>query len=237
MGCDIHCYAEKRDAAGKWNLIGTFSRDEPEEGSEGYASATTVYSGRNYNLFAILADVRNGRGFAGIKTGEGFTPIAEPRGIPDDVCPEVKAIFDQWDIDGHSHSYHTLRQLLDFDWTQTTGLQGWCNAVEWAKWSRWDRGNGNAPDSYCGGVSGMNIKHVTADEMDKLLEPVAKVYTTERETFAEQYKETYALAQWTMTYARAAGDAFFNDVLPRLLHEAGGTSGLDDVRIVFCFDS
>lgn len=46
--------------------------------------------GRNYNLFSILANVRNGVGFAGCKTGEGFEPIAMPRGFPADASPAVK---------------------------------------------------------------------------------------------------------------------------------------------------
>jgi hypothetical protein len=39
---------------------------------------------RSYDTFAMLANVRNGRGFAGIKTSDGFPFIAEPRGLPDD---------------------------------------------------------------------------------------------------------------------------------------------------------
>jgi hypothetical protein len=46
--------------------------------------------GRNYNLFSILADVRNGVGFAGCKAGEGFEPISMPRGFPVDASPSVK---------------------------------------------------------------------------------------------------------------------------------------------------
>lgn len=53
------------------------------------------YHGRNYDVFAILADVRNGRGFAGIETGDGFVPIlgfgeAALRGLPDDLSPELR---------------------------------------------------------------------------------------------------------------------------------------------------
>ena len=31
MGCDIHCYAEKRGEDGKWHFIGDTQRDEPED--------------------------------------------------------------------------------------------------------------------------------------------------------------------------------------------------------------
>lgn len=40
---------------------------------------------RNYDLFAILAGVRNGEGFAGCRIGERFKPIADLKGYPDDI--------------------------------------------------------------------------------------------------------------------------------------------------------
>jgi hypothetical protein len=231
MGCDIHFYVEqKRD--GKWTAVGEFVKDE-----DGYMrGGESFYDGRNYNLFAILADVRNGRGFAGIKTGKGFNPISQPRGIPGNASAEYKEIADGWGCDGHSHSFLTLRELLDCDWTQTTQLQGWVNAVEWAAWSRWKRKSGEGPESYCGGVSGPDIKHLTPEEMDQLLAPVASVYGPEREKFAEQHKDTYALAVWQTPYYIAAG-SFINETIPRLLKLAGGISGVDDVRTVFFFDN
>lgn len=240
MGCDIHLYVEKRDQSGQWLAVDEFTRDEPEDGEEkgnlycpydkGY------YSDRNYNLFAILADVRNGRGFAGIKTGEGFSPIAEPRGVPDDASPEYKEIVEQWDCDGHSHSHHTLRQLLDYDWTQVSNLQGWTDAPSWATWSRWKRERGEGPEDYCGDVSGPSITKLSADEMDELLAPVAREYSPKREEFAREHINAYALAQWTEPYHRAAG-SFVSETITRLLKLAGGTAGLDDVRIVFFFDN
>ena len=237
MGCDIHCYAEKRGEDGKWHFIGDTQRDEPEdEDDTGHISGGLFYSGRNYHLFSILADVRNGRGFAGVKTGEGYVPIAEPRGIPEDASETYREIVEQWDCDGHSHSHHTLRQLLDYDWTQTTKLQGWCNAVEWFKWSRWNRANGKGPSEYCGGVSGGNIRHVSAAEMDALLEPVSKKYGPEREEFATQHSNVYALAKWHEEYSTSAKE-FLAVYVPRLLQMAGGTQGLDDMRIVFFFDN
>lgn len=239
MGCDIHFYVEKR-VAGQWVAVDKFKREEPEEGETHgrlYVEyGTGFYSGRNYDLFAILADVRNGRGFAGIKTGEGFNPIASPRGIPEDASTEYKTIADDYGRDGHSHSHMTVRDLMDFDWTQTTTLQGWVDAPTWAKWSRYDRHHDAGPRSYCGGISGQNVKHVTPEEMDELLLPVASIYTSEREKFAENIKDTYALASWHVTYADAVG-SFFTRTLPKLLALAGGTSGIDDVRIVFFFDN
>lgn len=228
MGCDIHLYVEKR-IDGKWVAQGDFERDE--DGWMG--GGQSYYDGRNYDLFAILADVRNGRGFAGIKTGEGFNPIAEPRGIPDDASDEFKAIAESWDVDGHSHSYHTLRDLLDYDWTQTTGKQGWVDMVEWERWSRWDRQRGRGPNSYCGSVSGGAVKHLTAEQADALFKDASWRH---RSDIAKQHASTYAQAEWGIPYYRAAGN-FIDETMRKLLKLAGGTKGIDDVRIIFLFDN
>ena len=61
------------------------------------------YSGRNYNLFGALAGVRS-----------DFDMITDyARGLPNDVSDEVCEISDSWDVDGHSHNYITLRELID----------------------------------------------------------------------------------------------------------------------------
>lgn len=83
-----------------------------------------AYGGRNYDAFAILADVRNGRGFAGVKTGEGFNPIADPKGVPSDASAEYKERVEDWKGDGHSHSYFTVAELKAYDWNQTTIKSG-----------------------------------------------------------------------------------------------------------------
>src|SRR4051794_16548380 len=112
MGCDIHFYVEKKDENGNWQSADAW---ETEDGYDcpSIPYKKRFYSGRNYDLFGILADVRNGRGFAGVKTGDGFVPIAEPRGLPDDASPKIKADCDRWGVDGHSHSYLSLSELLN----------------------------------------------------------------------------------------------------------------------------
>jgi hypothetical protein len=79
-----------------------------------------IYDGRNYDLFAILADVRNGRGFAGSYTGEGFNPIADTKGVPDDMSDVLKEAYEYWEGDGHSHSWFTVKELTEYDWEQKT---------------------------------------------------------------------------------------------------------------------
>ena len=94
MGCDIHLFAEvKRD--GVWT-------HEPGE----------FYDGRNYDLFGILADVRN---------RNELTPISDRIGWPDDVCEYAKDY--SYDMDYHSHGHLTVAELIAFDWTQTVEVE------------------------------------------------------------------------------------------------------------------
>lgn len=241
MGCDIHFYVEKL-VNGQWVAADKFQRGDAEDGTDdakGYLHIVDhkeMYQGRNYDLFAILADVRNGSGFAGIKTGEGFVPISMPRGVPDDASPEYKEISDDMDCDGHSHSYFTLRELLDYDWTQTTGKQGWTAFESWLRWSGYSREQGEGPSEYSGGVSGPSIKHISADEMDALCEQARKLTGADRAAFTDLHASHYALAVWATPYYRAAGH-FLSETIPRLLMLGGGASGIDSVRIVFFFDN
>jgi hypothetical protein len=65
------------------------------------------YEERNYQLFSILADVRG-----------DYSPIVEPRGIPEDASTGYKYMCDRWDGDAHSHSYYTLTELLNVNWEE-----------------------------------------------------------------------------------------------------------------------
>jgi hypothetical protein len=111
MGTDIHLWVEKKNADNTWSFAqlepwdcdwcgGTGAGNEWREGATpapcywcAGQKKVNRYSSRNYDLFAMLAGVRNGRGFAGIKTGDGFIPISEPRGWPADLSPELNAII------------------------------------------------------------------------------------------------------------------------------------------------
>lgn len=111
MGCDIHVYTEFKlwygKRAGEWfsadnyRLNPHYGSDEDEKKYE----VVPIYDSRNYSLFSILAGVRN--------YGNNI-PISEPKGLPEDCCEEIKAEYKSWDCDGHSHSYFTLKELLDY---------------------------------------------------------------------------------------------------------------------------
>ena len=69
------------------------------------------YGGRCYSLFGILAGVRN---TSNTMIGGEFNL----KGVPDDASPTVKATSDEYDLDGHSHNYFTVQELLDSDYNK-----------------------------------------------------------------------------------------------------------------------
>lgn len=174
MGCDIHLYVEKRDGEGRWASADKWTpskyieEGEPERLEVAYEDR--FYRDRCYALFAILADVRNGIGFAGSPTGEGFKPISKPRGLPHDVTPRVKKDSKQWGVDGHSHSHQTLDELLRYDWTQSTVCFCTINGPQLLEWSRYGRAQGEMPNEYCGAVMGRDIKNVSPSELAGMIE-------------------------------------------------------------------
>ena len=135
MGCDIHVYIERwtdsndyegpRDLSeerdlrlneileGSPSIFRWVSADSWEIETDGFNEywntvyGKSFYSGRNYSLFSRLADVRS--------YGE-CNAISDPRGIPKDASFGYKYMCEQWNGDGHSHSYFTLKELLEYDW-------------------------------------------------------------------------------------------------------------------------
>lgn len=240
MGCDIHFYVEKK-INGQWVSQDTWTREDADE-SDSYLTVPygqAYYSGRNYDLFAILADVRNGRGFAGIKTGEGFTPIAEPKGVPEDASAEVKEIVARWEGDGHSHSHLTLKELLEFDWTQTTRQEGWVELSTWASWKAYNKFD-EGPREYCSSVGGGSIRHLDEQDAFELFSVNGKNFETlDWETRQKVFKENkgvYVHTSWNQSYHSCA-ETFWSKTIPMLLKLAGSLEAADDVRAVFFFDN
>lgn len=236
MGCDIHLYSEKQ-VDGVWVVARPelFILEYPEESAvPDIPYSQSIYHARNYSLFAILANVRNGRGFAGCDIGDGFVPIAEHKGLPSDVSSEIRAISDRWDCDGHSHSHFTLQELLDYDWTQVTKERGWVSAPEYYQWTLYNRGHGEGPDAYCGGISGNEVKHFSTAEMDKAIDTIKKQSPPidVRKTIREELPSTYCQAEWDMPYYKTVR-RFWSDAIPQLLR----LGKPEDVRIVFWFDN
>ena len=112
MGCDIHVHTEKlitkSDGTSIWVNTDNFQYNYEEKVIYNIDDADdfifrSIYHGRDYKLFGILAGVRSFSQYQ----------IDEKRGFPSDVSDETKKQF----IKGSDHtpSYYTLRELLDYE--------------------------------------------------------------------------------------------------------------------------
>lgn len=202
MGCDIHLQVEVRNGDG-WKRVPHPTRPCDDDyctdgkyndltlnkkmvGEDHYlCRGTGFYTGpffrdRNYDVFAILADVRNGYGFAGSDTGDGFVPIDTPRGFPSDLSPEIAAQVhrdaeddedDDWHdpqhfwMGDHSFSWLLVSELLAYDWSRATKHRGWVDPWQFEVWRR-----DGKPQMYSGGVSGASIEHISNVAMARLID-------------------------------------------------------------------
>lgn len=209
MGSDIHGVFQKRTADGWVDIPSGYEQE------------------RHYQLFAVLAGVRNGVGFAGIRTGDPVTPIAEPRGLPADFpvdqygdhpVPDLSVLTPdrrEWAerhpedsalwMGDHSHSWLTADEILAWQSPQVT-KQG---VLSRAQYDAWDRRS--TPNDYCGGIDGRGVKVVNESERDAVPD-----WTHIRVTWSE--------------YLGAEVSYFVEEVIR--LKELHG-----DVRFVFGFDS
>lgn len=206
MGTDIHAAIEYWDGY-RWTALlwpnkwagEDFGDPEPEP-----AMTAQLDFDRNYNAFAILANVRNGRGFAGVITGEGFNPLSDHRGLPDDITKEGQHACSG----DHSDTHVYLDEILAYDWTQQTTLYGVVDAVTFEKWDRvkeWDP----RPDSWCGSVGGGNTKHVSVEEMRETVAKIVQRGAAYEASIAQLKQECagwHTRILWQEPYTRAAGE-------------------------------
>lgn len=112
MGCDIHTCVEVRKTINdvkKWVSADHFSLNSYYDGVDEYEqkyNVVEIFGDRNYHAFSNLCGVR--------RYIEDSPRISDPKGIPDDCCKTIKDRSDRDGSDGHSHSYVTLRDVVDF---------------------------------------------------------------------------------------------------------------------------
>ena len=96
MGCDIHAMIERRQTT--------------NYGYTRWVNAGDPDINRNYEVFAVLAGVRN---------EAGIPAIALPRGVPNDCCEAYVSWHEDWGVDAHSASWVTLAEMKAYDHEQT----------------------------------------------------------------------------------------------------------------------
>lgn len=204
------------------------------------------WRGRNYDLFAMLANIRNERRWDGAPAGAGFAPIDDARGYPHDVSPEG-GLFLTSDcyalihgFCGFGHSWVTLTELLAYDWDgQRTLKEGVVTADEYERCAS----NGDRPREWSAGVGPRAVTlsepgyaaWKLAGRPDLGSGAVLADSAPLAETAAGSW-QPHVRMQWEITYRDAAGQWFFG-LLDRLtdLVPADGTT--DDVRLIFYFMS
>ena len=102
MGCDIHMMAQRQTEDGSYETIDF-----------------VPFDWRSYGMFAFLAGVRN---------YSGIVPIAEKRGLPEDLIRkkdpqdfyEWSSYHDDYEFgyDTHSHTWLSVKELAEYDYDQ-----------------------------------------------------------------------------------------------------------------------
>jgi hypothetical protein len=103
MGADIHLYVERKLRDGTWAMARSYNEIShlSLEGCARLARPKSYFfrvDARDYEFFAALAGVRG--------------PGPEPRGLPHDVSPLVMEEAENWDSDGHSHSWYSAEEFV-----------------------------------------------------------------------------------------------------------------------------
>lgn len=208
MGTDIHGVFQKRTADG-WE-------DVPSHFEEN----------RHYFLFSILADVRNGFGFAGVPTYSPVEPISKPRGLPADFAMSGEAHpiaasevlgwrqkyrdeddpLEVW-MGDHSHSWLDADEILAYVAKRRDATRQCTGVIPIANYREWDKTS--PPDSYSGDVWGRDVVVSLPAEITP--------------------QTTHVRVSWV----RGGMDdiQYFTDEIQRLKDEHG------EVRFVFGFDS
>lgn len=151
MGCDIHAhvivkrpvYIKSEDESGrrkyvrdgyKWELVNLWEKTADDEAENGYRLAPAeCWSGRNYDLFGILAGVRS----------LVYPAIDSPRGFPIG-CPQelIDYVENEWSGSAHSTSWLSLGELN----------KAVRNKKKYPKWETWEDEDGivHKSDEYPG---------------------------------------------------------------------------------------
>ncbi len=117
MGCDIHLYKEKQ-IEGMWVTADEWEAYDYGDDEKGFEVPWKKrFTERNYQLFGLLA--------SGVRCEHPFS--FEPRGLPFNLCKEIRAESEKWEGDEHGTSYlylHELKDMLAFLETQTIRIKG-----------------------------------------------------------------------------------------------------------------
>jgi hypothetical protein len=190
------------------------------------------YSDRNYTVFAILGNVRNGHGFAGVYTHDPLPFISDCRGVPDDATPEALEHLSN----EHSATWCTLAEVMDYPWHAPIHRGGVITIQQYARL----RGTGAAPTNWCGGIDGRGIMTLTPQAADMILAQHPRALSAGSGHPSGPFRDDsepingiryYVNYEWDDTLADTTRG--FLDRMKMLAMEVGE----HDCRLIFDFDS
>ena len=154
---------ESSEREEKW-VSGDYFKPNPFKGiweDEKNMERMELYGNRDYALFSTLAGVRD--------YTDKVVPVSEPKGVPDDACEYIKQENENWDSDGHTHSWLTLAELKAHQKNNPilyrTGLLSPASLVEFDN-------NGTLPESWCQGTNMEGYERREWNEENKVLVPL-----------------------------------------------------------------
>ena len=217
---------------GEWVVL---ERTQPCKYCNGTKSThPQFFHGRNYDVFSILANVRNGYGFAGVRTSGGFNPISDGRGIPADLGEEIRSHLKRlgYDVvdggleyhrDGEEEDdlYETMSRERDGYWSLGEHSFTWVGLDEIINydWSQTVMKEGwvdpvefqrfretGRPNSWAGGVSGAAVEHITAADMARRIDDGEILFEDGALDEVDKGLGLPARPQWTTSLQRAMSD-------------------------------
>lgn len=245
MGTDIHLHVEKRSAdTGEWETA-----DPPYSGRDSWDNSEIFGwypwwlkhddplrkeipdpTSRHYTVFAFLADVRNGWGFAGVQTGEPIEPQFKERGIPIDTTYR-ETVYDKdgnvvggspnW-LGDHSFTWATLRELKDAPWKVTVKT---CGVIHHKRYAEWSVQGGPPKGGWGGSIFGKGIR--TFDEKD--FKGIMAAGQVQEEDYVRVWWEWHPLIECQFR------KWLYSQPMQDLLEEVGNNP--DHIRVLMGFDS
>jgi len=182
-----------------------------------------VLGNRDYTLFAVLADVRN----------NSIQSLFANRGLPKDAANRTKKEIEEGDSDYHSHTYFTVKELLDTDWDAVGQRHG--VAILFADQFQSWKETGKAPEDSDEYVydAGSKTRMVTEEEMTMLL-LANDVKSLVKKTKKPNYTKRDG------PYVQIESPRTYRQLVPRLISIIPDLQKLGDpekIRVVIAFDN
>lgn len=232
MGTDISYVFQKKNPDNSWETL-DLDQDFRKNEITGEYEDGEYYIGRYYLLFAVIAGVRNGYGFAGHYRHEPLVPIAEGRGLPNGIqsdwfkhepssaygFPIENDSTEYLDLGEHSFNWLLGSEILD--WFKEERKLTHVGCVTLSEYDEWRSKSDGSPNSYASHVLGDNFEVYDETEHGALPFNLVRV-------FRQYAKVTHVRISWNENLNDCLSN--FKDMIQKLVDQHG------EIRMVMGFD-